>query len=111
MTRDIKVGSVPVKFTGNAATTYRYKQLFKRDLIKEFMERGSDLDTDMIIELAYVMNLQASGATTETFNSTSFEDYLAWLDGFEFLDILGAAPEILGLWADNAQQVAKAKKK
>jgi hypothetical protein len=111
MTREIQIGGAPVKFTGNAATTYRYRQLFNRDLIRAFMQQGTDLDTDMIMELSFVMHLQAEGADNARFNSVSAEDYIAWLEGFEFLDVLGAAPEILGLWADSSKPVVRSKKK
>lgn len=111
MTKELMVGGVPVKFTGNAATAYRYKQLFQRDLIRSFLENGNDIDIDMITELAYVMHLQADGSTNEGFNAVSFEDYLTWLDGFEFIDLMTAAPQILGLWADTSKQTSKVKKK
>lgn len=110
MTKEIMIGDVPVKFTGNAATTYRYKQLFQRDILKSFMAQGTDIDTDMIMELAYVMHLQAEGAGNEAFNKSSFESYLAWLDGLDFVEMLTAAPEILSIWADTSKQASASKK-
>ena len=111
MTKKIKIGGVPVLFTGNAATTYRYKQIFKRDLLKTFMERGDDMDLDMITELAFIMKCQAEGYDSAKFNSTTFENYVDWLNTMDFMALMGAAPEILSVWADTSKTAVKAKKK
>lgn len=111
MTKDILIGSELMKFTGNAATTYRYKQLFHRDLMRSFMEKGQDIDTDMIMEMAFVMKNQAAGLTNEEFNALTESDYMEWLSGIEFMPLMQAAPEILGLWANTSKATAKSKKK
>ena len=49
MTKEITIGGIPVKFAGNAATTYRYKQLFHTDILKAFMDNGVNLDIDRIL--------------------------------------------------------------
>lgn len=111
MTKEITIGGIPVKFAGNAATTYRFKQLFKLDMLKLFMEKGTDIEIDRIIELAYVMHLQAEGYTTEQFNAETEDDYIAWLEQFDFTELLQHAPEILGIWVDTSKQRSKSKKK
>lgn len=111
MTKEIIIGGIPVKFAGNAATTYRYKQLFGTDILKLFMENGTSLDIDRIMELAYVMHLQAEGYTTEQFTGETTEDYIAWLEQFDITSLLQKAPEILGVWVDMSKQQSKAKKK
>jgi len=111
MTKEINIGSVPVKFAGTAATTYRYKQIFKRDLLKAFMEKGQDIDTEMVTELAFIMKCQADGLTNEQFNQISFEDYVSWLDTIDFVPLMEAAPKIISLWADTSKLSVKAKKK
>ena len=87
----------------------RYKLC--EDMLKLFMEKGTDLDIDRIIELAYVMHLQAEGYTTEQFNAETEDDYIAWLEQFDFTELLQHAPEILGIWVDTSKQQSKSKKK
>lgn len=111
MTKEIIIGGVPVKFAGNAATTYRYKQLFGTDILKLFMENGTNIDIDRILELAYVMHLQAEGYTTEQFTAETIEEYIAWLEEFDVTSLLQKAPEILSVWVDMSKQQSKAKKK
>lgn len=96
MTKEITIGGIPVKFAGNAATTYRFKQLFKLDMLKLFMEKGTDIEIDRIIELAYVMHLQAEGYTTEQFNAETEDDYIAWLEQFDFTELLKFASSFRG---------------
>ena len=111
MTKEFVIGGVPVKFSGNAATTYRYKQVFHNDILKLFMEQGTSLEVDRIIELAYVMHLQAEGYTTEQYNAETKEDFFAWLEQFDFTELLTCAPEILSVWVDTNKTSSKAKKK
>ena len=111
MTKEITIGGIPVRFAGNAATTYRYKQLFRTDILKAFMDNGVNLDIDRILELAYVMHLQAKGYTTEQFTAETADDYVAWLEQFDITSLLQKAPEILGVWVDMTKQQSKPKKK
>jgi len=105
------IGSVPVKFTGNAATAYRFKQLFRHDLMKAFMEQGQNMDTDTILELAFVMKCQGEGFTSEQFNQLTEDDYVEWLGGMDFITLMEAVPEIIGVWADTSKITVKSKKK
>lgn len=111
MTKEIMIGGVPVVFTGNSATTYRYKQVFHHDLLKIFMEQGTNMETERLIELAYVMHLQAEGYTNEQYNAETFENYLTWLEQFDFSELLTSAPDILGVWVDTSKTGSVAKKK
>ena len=111
MTKEIMIGGVPMRFTGNAATTYRYKQVFRHDLLKIFMEQGTNMETERIIELAYIMHLQAEGYNNEQYNAETFDDYIAWLEQLGFSELLTSAPEILGVWVDTSKTGSTAKKK
>lgn len=111
MTKEFIIGGVPMKFTGNSATTYRYKQVFHGDILKMFMEQGTNLEAERIMELAYVMHLQAEGYTTEQYNAEILDNYFAWLEQFDFSELLTSAPDILGVWVDTSKTGSTAKKK
>lgn len=111
MTREFTIGGVPIKFTGNSATTYRYKQVFHGDILKMFIEQGTNLEAERIMELAYVMHLQAEGYTTEQYNAETLDNYFAWLEQFDFKEFITSAPDILSVWVDTAKQGSIAKKK
>ena len=111
MTKEFIIGGVPMRFTGNSATTYRYKQVFHNDILKIFMEQGQSMETERILELAYIMHLQAEGYTNEQYNAETFDDYVAWLEQFSFSEFLTSAPDILSVWVDTSKQGSVAKKK
>lgn len=111
MTKEIMIGGVPMRFTGNAATPYRYKQVFHNDILKIFMEQGTAMETDRIMELAYVMHLQAEGYTNERYITETSDDYIAWLEQIDFSEFLTSVPEILSVWIDTSKQSSIAKKK
>ena len=77
---------------------------------KRYAKHAESINT-RIIELAYVMHLQAEGYTTEQFNAETEDDYIVWLEQFDFTELLQHAPEILGIWVDTSKQQSKSKKK
>ncbi len=109
MTGTIQIGDKSITFCGNAATPIRYKQVFRQDLLMSFKGMSPDgLDTDLILQLAFIMAEQAEGTD---FNSVTFDAYVDWLEQFEENDILQAMPDIVNLWMNNSKASVKAKKK
>lgn len=109
MISDIKIGKKTITMAANAATCYRYKQCFKKDLfqvIRKFDE-NSDQEVETIQELAYVMAMQGAKRAAEI----SLADYMNWLDEFEAMDILNASADIIGLYIGQTGTSSKAKKK
>ncbi len=108
MTKEILIGENAVKMSGNAATAIRFKQVFGADLLKLFAEQGENLDINIVLELGYVMALQAAGAD---FIGISTADFITWLEGFETMDMFNAAKDIINIWINTNKTTAKPKKK
>lgn len=107
MTKTIMIEDQELVMTANAATSYRYKMIFKRDLMKAFIDQKDNVSLDLIQELAYVMHKQATGEA----NTASLENYLAWLEGFGPMAFAAPAGDIANLYADQKVGTSKAKKK
>lgn len=98
MRKKIKIGNKEVDMKASAATPMLYRECFKdRDILIEIMQmersEGEDfegVDMGMFERIAYVM----SGAFKK-------QDFERWLDQFGPMDIVEAAPDIMGLWYDN----------
>lgn len=105
MTGNVVIGNETVTMCANAATAIRYKQVFNRDLLKLF---NKDMDIDTIFELGFIMHEQAENAD---FNQITLDDYLEWLAGFEQMDLLNAAKEIVTLWTGTTKTESRSKKK
>lgn len=111
MTKTITIGGTPIKMTASAATAYRFKQIFKADILKELAaDHGADTEAqgwelmDMATKLAFVMQAQAG---EEDVARLSEESFLTWLDGFAPTDFLdeGTLLEILRLFNGDAPSV------
>lgn len=106
MTSTITIGDHEIAMTANAATCYRYKQIFKKDLFQIF-KTAEQMDITAIQELAYVMMHQASG----TVDKMNFDDYMTWLEEFDALDFAHASAQIVNVYANQQKTTAEAKKK
>ena len=106
-------GGRPLELAANAATPYRFKQIFKKDLFQLFTsaaikgeESGTDV-ADSIPELAYVMNMQAQKADM---NALSFDDFMDWLEGFGPMDLIYAGESIMNFYLQSTTSSVQPKK-
>ena len=107
MTSIVQIGDHEITLTANAATCYRYKQLFKRDLFQLFKSASEDMGMDVVQELAYVMMMQASKAV----DSMSIDNYMTWLEDFDPLDFAHSSGQIVNVYAGQPATTSTAKKK
>lgn len=114
MVKTINVGGRELIFAANAATPYRYKQLFNEDLFEVFTtasksgEEESFAMADVITRLAYIMTRQAEKADM---NAISMDDFIAWLEDFGPMDIVLAGEEILNFYLSTTNGSIVPKKK
>ena len=110
----IRIGQREVAVESNAATAIRYKQIFKRELLKDLakLEDVEDVDKLDAIEytskLAYVMNMQ----NRKEIKEASEEGYIAWMEEFEEADFQdpAAITSILNVWNRNITTTSELKK-
>lgn len=96
-------------FEANGTTKIRYKQLFHEDLNKALdrLEPDSaDYDTDVIDQLAFVMNMQAE---KKDMASLTTEDYIAWLEHLEGGATRWISTEIINTYIGNTKTTSKKK--
>lgn len=109
MQRDIKIGDQIVPMRATAATAYRYRQVFRSDLLIELTNKGPDAEkVETFQRLAYIMTASAAG---EDMNALGESGYLDFLDRFETLELVEALPEVVGLYMASKGSESKAKKK
>lgn len=110
----IRIGNREVAVESNAATGIRYKQIFKRELLKDLakLENVDDMEKLDAVEytskLAYVMHMQNRKEVKEA----SEEGYIDWMEEFEEVDFQDPATiiSILNVWNRNITTTSDLKK-
>lgn len=114
MIKTIKLNSgKELALTANAATPFRFKQLFGGDLLQLFQaaaKAGEDnLEVaDTITQLAFIMSKQAEKADM---SQLSMDEFYSWLEDFEPMDFAYASGDIINLYLETTQPSVEAKKK
>lgn len=106
-------GGKTVELAANAATPFRFKQLFNTDLLKIFKHstenEADQMDlADVITQLAYIMNRQAEGADM---NGISMDDFYSWLEDYEPMDFVTVGDKVIDAYLSSAKTSVEAKKK
>lgn len=103
-----------IGFLAVGSTPYRYKQLFRQDLLKDITKMinkdrtvSDDADFSVIDKLAFTMNCQAE---KKDMNLQNYETFLAWVDGFETSELMDHASEIIGVYLGNKESTSDPKK-
>ena len=114
MVKTIQIGGGEVTLAANAATPYRFKQVFNEDLFQIFAatrnkteEENASL-TDTVAKLAFIMCKQAEKADM---NMVSMVDFFDWLEGFGPMDLVFAGEEIMNFYNSSTKGSVEAKKK
>lgn len=114
MTKNITLeGGKELKLAANAATPFRYKQLFGDDLLRIFQESTENKEKEItlsetVTQLAFIMNRQAEGVNM---NTLSMDEFFTWLENFEPMEIVLVGQEIIDTYLSSAQTSVVAKKK
>lgn len=97
----VTIGKHEVEMAANAATPFRFTQIFGDDFMSEITTDLTDAKaTTVFTRLAYVMACQAEKKDMSKCNEDTF---VRWLEQFEFQDFVGALPEIAAIYAGTAK--------
>lgn len=113
MIEKITIGGRELNFTANAATPFRYKQLFHEDILQLLQNNSKEeqdqiLLSDTITKLAYIMNAQAE---KKDMNRLSYDDFMTFLEDFSPLDFIIEGAAIMNIYLNNTVQTVESKKK
>ena len=113
MIKTVKIGGGEVILAANAATPYRYKQVFGEDLFQILAASPNKTEeenitlTDTITKLTYIMSKQAEKADM---SALSVDGFYSWLEDYAPLDIVFAGEEIISFYMSSTQGTVTAKK-
>ena len=102
-------------FLAVGSTQYRYKQIFKSDLMSD-LTRMINLDTNEVNteadfsvsdKLAFIMNCQAE---KKDMNMQNFDTFLDWVDQFDASTLLNHMGDFVSIYIGNKASTSKPKK-
>lgn len=101
----MKIGGKELELVANAATPFRFKQVFHKDLFSVLgnEERAAEEGVETITQLAYVMTKQAEKADM---NKLSEDGFIQWLEDFPPMAFVDSAEEILNAYMDQTEGTA-----
>lgn len=110
MRQTILIGSKSVEMVANAATPFRFRNVFKKDLLKIFSNTSEDnvsaqLEAGQM--LAFIMNKQAEGVDM---NKLTEEQFYTWLEGFSSSDMYDSLEAVVSLWQATGETSSTPKK-
>ena len=105
MLKTVTIDGNEIEFAANAATPFRYKQIFQKDLLQILgnEEKAQQEGVEAVTQLAYIMAKQAEKADMA---KLSMDDFITWLEGFSAMAFVENAEEILNVYMDSTSTTA-----
>lgn len=109
MYAEIKIGDQSVPMEANAATPFRFKQVFGKDFLALAQKGLADAEAGEVgVELAFIMAQQGAKADMSHLNVETFYE---WLSQFGPNDVYGCLGDVMDLYNGNTRTTSTAKKK
>lgn len=111
MQKSVKIGETEVLMRASAATAIRYRNVFHGDIMKELMEMNPEkIDAEIIEKIQKLAFIMAKSAERADMTALTEDDYIEWLDGFDSLDMMQAAKDIVTIYLGGKASQSELKK-
>lgn len=95
----ITIGGKEVELVANAATPYRYQQIFHEDYLKKVTGKEEADPNDFFTKIGFVMAMQAA---KKDLSKVNVETFYKWLEEFEPSEVFAAAGDIADVFNGEA---------
>ena len=105
MFKKLTIDGREIEFAANAATPFRFKQVFQKDLLQILgnEEKAEKEGVEAITQLAFIMAKQAEKADM---GKLTYDEFLTWLEDFSAMAFVDGAEEILNVYMDQTQNTS-----
>ena len=105
MFKTLNIDGKEIEFSANAATPFRYRQIFHKDLLSILgnEEKAQNEGVEAVTELAFIMAKQAEKADMGKLNEDVFFE---WLEGFGSMAFVNNAEDILNIYMESTETTA-----
>jgi len=100
MFKKLTIDGKEIEFAANAATPFRFKQVFQKDLLQILgnEDKAEKEGVEAVTQLAFIMAKQAEKADM---GKLTYDEFLTWLEDFSAMAFVESAEEILGVYMDQ----------
>lgn len=100
MYKKLEIDGKEIELVANAATPFRFKQIFKKDLLSILgnEEKAQNEGVEAVTELAFVMAKQAEKADM---NKLNYDMFIDWLEDFGPMAFVDSAENILAVYMES----------
>ena len=100
--KTLNIDGKEIEFSANAATPFRYRQIFHKDLLSILgnEEKAQNEGVEAVTELAFIMAKQAEKADMGKLNE---EMFFEWLEGFGSMAFVNNAEDILNIYMESTE--------
>ena len=100
MFKTVTIDGKDLELAANAATPFRFKQVFHKDLfaILGNEQKAETEGVEAVTQLAYIMAKQAEKADMSKLNEDGF---IEWLEDFSGMAFVTSAEDILNVYMDS----------
>lgn len=110
MVKDVKIGDQTVAMAANAATPFLYVQIFHDEdplqILSKLTEENQMAGAAVLMKLGYVMAMHAQKSLSEMLKLKT-EDFYAWLERFDYMDLLSAAKDIRDIYFHQTKTMSE----
>lgn len=105
MFKKVTIDGKEVELAANAATPFRYKQVFQRDLLQVLgnEEKAEKEGVEAVTQLAFIMAKQAEKADM---GKLTQDEFLEWLEGFSAMAFIESAEDIINVYMDQTHNTS-----
>lgn len=100
MYKKLEIDGKEIELVANAATPFRFKQIFKKDLLSILgnEDKAQNEGVEAVTELAFVMAKQAEKADM---NKLNYDMFIDWLEDFGPMAFVDSAENILAVYMES----------
>lgn len=100
MYKKIEIDGKEIEVVANAATPFRFKQIFHKDLLTILgnEKKAEEEGVETVTQLAFVMAKQAEKADMSKLNEA---EMINWLEDFSPMAFINAAEDIMNAYIDQ----------
>jgi len=105
MFKKLTIDGKEIEFAANAATPFRFKQVFQKDLLQILgnEEKAEKEGVEAVTQLAFIMAKQAEKADMAKLTT---DEFLTWLEDFSAMAFVESAEDILNVYMDQTQNTS-----